>query len=261
MHNETDRHRAKKSLGQNFLQDDNICRKIVDALDIGPGDRVIEIGPGQGALTRFIVEAGPARFSAVEKDDALADRLETSFPSVEIVRQDALTFPWADLGEDQPCKIVGNLPYNIGSKLIWDIVSTAMGMERAVFMVQHEVALRLTAEPGGKAFGALTAWVKNHCTTRYLFKVPPTVFRPQPKVDSAVVTFTPLPSESRPEDPEKLSRLLKRLFQQRRKQVSTILKKDWSEEVEAWFAARKLDPRLRPEGLSPEELRALSVLF
>ncbi|MEF2231894.1 MAG: 16S rRNA (adenine(1518)-N(6)/adenine(1519)-N(6))-dimethyltransferase RsmA [Pseudodesulfovibrio sp.] len=261
MHREPDGHRAKKSLGQNFLQDDNICRKIVDALDIGPADRIIEIGPGQGALTRFIADAAPGRFTAVEKDDSLADLLEAGFPSVEVVRQDALKYPWAELTEAQPCKIVGNLPYNIGSKLIWDIVSTATGMERAVFMVQHEVALRLTAAPGGKAYGGLTAWVKNFCAPRYLFKVPPTVFRPRPKVDSAVVLFIPLPPDSRPEHPEKLSRLLKLLFQQRRKQISTILRKEWSAGTEQWFADQGLDPRLRPENLSPEQLRALSVVF
>lgn len=260
MHSQSDGHRAKKSLGQNFLQDDNICHKIVDALDIGPDDRVIEIGPGQGALTRFIVEAGPARFTAVEKDDALADRIEAELPGVAVVRQDALRFPWAEVGADGPCKIVGNLPYNIGSKLIWDIVATA-DMERAVFMVQHEVALRLTAEPGGKAYGGLTAWVNNFCATRYLFKVPPTVFRPRPKVDSAVVLFRPLAPEVRPDHPEKLSRLLKVLFQQRRKQISTILKKEWTPEVGEWFARRGLDPRLRPENLAPEQLRDLSELF
>ncbi|MDD3312045.1 16S rRNA (adenine(1518)-N(6)/adenine(1519)-N(6))-dimethyltransferase RsmA [Pseudodesulfovibrio sp.] len=248
-------HRAKKSLGQNFLKDDNICRKIVDALGLEPGDRVVEIGPGQGALTRFIADAAPARFTAVEKDDALADRLEAEFPTMEIVRQDALEFPWDELAG--PCRIVGNLPYNVGSKLIWDIVSRAR-MRRAVFMVQHEVALRLTAEPNGKAYGGLTVWVRNFCATRYLFKVPPTVFHPRPKVDSAVVRFDPLPAEEWPVHPERLSRLIKLLFQQRRKQLGTILKKDWTPEVAEWFERHGMDTRLRPENLSPEQFRSLS---
>jgi len=256
MQRDTEPHRAKKSLGQNFLKDDNICRKIVDALGIESGDHVIEIGPGQGALTRFIADMAPARFSAVEKDDALADRLELEFPSIEVIRRDALEFPWEDLAG--PCRIVGNLPYNVGSKLIWDIVSRARAMRRAVFMVQHEVALRLTAEPDGKAYGGLTVWVRNFCSTRYLFKVPPTVFHPRPKVDSAVVRFDPLPPEQWPDRPEQLSRLIKLLFQQRRKQLGTILKKEWTPGMAEWFEQQGIDTRLRPENLSPEQFRSLS---
>lgn len=254
------RHRAKKSLGQNFLQDENICRKIVSAVDPQPEDFVIEIGPGQGALTRHIVNAAPGRFMVIEMDDELADRLEEDYPGLEVERQDALKFPWSSL-EGTSCKIVGNLPYNIGSKLIWDIVSTVKGMDRAVFMVQHEVAQRLTAEPGTKAFGALTAWVKNFSRTRYLFKVPPTVFHPKPKVDSAVVSFTPLAENQWPKNPGGLSALLKTLFQQRRKQVSTILKKEWTPEIEAWFVERSIDTRVRPENLTPDQLLSLSELF
>ena len=249
-------HRAKKSLGQNFLQDDNICGKIVDALAIDSDDCIIEIGPGQGALTRHIVRAEPREFKVIEKDDNLADQLEEDYPGLEVLRRDALKFPWATL--DTPCKIVGNLPYNIGSKLIWDIISTVKGLERAVFMVQHEVALRLTAEHGNKAYGGLTAWVGNFARARYLFKVPPTVFRPRPKVDSAVVAFFPFPENERPKDPERLSVLLKTLFQQRRKQISTILKKQWTPELSAWFEANGIDTRARPENLSPEQLRSLS---
>ena len=249
-------HRAKKSLGQNFLQDDNICGKIVDALSIGTEDYVIEIGPGQGALTRHIVREAPRKFQVIEMDDGLADRLEEDFPDLEVLRRDALKFPWSTL--NAPCKIVGNLPYNIGSKLIWDIISTVKGLERAVFMVQHEVALRLTAEPGNKAYGGLTAWVGNFAETKYLFKVPPTVFRPRPKVDSAVVAFNPFPEERRPGAPERLSALIKTLFQQRRKQISTILKKRWTPELTDWFEENGIDTRARPENLTPGQLRSLS---
>jgi len=249
-------HRAKKSLGQNFLQDDNICGKIVDALSIGPDDCVIEIGPGQGALTKHIVRAVPRLFKVIEMDDGLADRLAEEYPGLEILRRDALKFPWEALNE--PCKIVGNLPYNIGSKLIWDIVSSVKGLERAVFMVQHEVALRLTAQSGNKTYGGLTAWVGNFARAKYLFKVPPTVFRPRPKVDSAVVAFDPFPETGRPENPEKLADLIKMLFQQRRKQLSTILKKRWTPELSAWFEKNGIDTRIRPENLSPEQLRSLS---
>ena len=254
-------HRAKKSLGQNFLTDPNICRKIVDALNPAPEDYIIEIGPGQGALTEHLAEVGARRLRVVEMDDDLAGRLETRWPELDVVRADALKFPWADLNETGPCKIIGNLPYNVGSKLIWDIVSQVETLERAVFMVQHEVALRLTAEPGTKAFGGLTAWVKNFCDTRYLFKVPPTVFKPRPKVDSAVIRFDPLPLEDRPAAPDKLAGLVKLLFQQRRKQISTILKKRMTPEVEQWFVDEGVSPSARPETLSPAQFRTLSLIY
>ncbi|NDV19179.1 16S rRNA (adenine(1518)-N(6)/adenine(1519)-N(6))-dimethyltransferase RsmA [Pseudodesulfovibrio sp. JC047] len=251
------RHRAKKSLGQNFLKDPNICRKIVDAISPGENDFIIEIGPGQGALTEFLVETNARKLVALEMDNALAEHLATRWPMLDVIRTDALQFPWAEL-EDGPHKIIGNLPYNVGSKLIWDIVSTVPHLERAVFMVQHEVATRLTAKPGCKAFGGLTAWVNNFCETTYLFKVPPTVFRPQPKVDSAVVRFEPLPVEDRPANPKKLAELIKLLFQQRRKQISTILKKRWNDSIESWFEVEGVSPQIRPENLTPKQFSSLS---
>jgi len=254
-------HRAKKSLGQNFLTDPNICRKIVDALAPSADDYIIEIGPGQGALTEHLMETGARRLRALEMDYDLADRLAERWPGLDVVRTDALKFPWDELNGTGPCKIIGNLPYNVGSKLIWDIVSKVETLSRAVFMVQHEVALRLTADPGTKAYGGLTAWVKNYCDTRYLFKVPPTVFRPRPKVDSAVVRFDPFPLTNRPVDQERLSGLVKLLFQQRRKQISTILRKRMKPEIEEWFQKEGVSPSLRPENLTPTQFRSLSLIY
>lgn len=253
-------HRAKKSLGQNFLQDQNTCRRIVEAINPSADDYIIEIGPGLGALTRFLASADVARLTVLEMDDSLAERLGETYPDIEVVRTDAMEFPWESLNEG-PCKIIGNLPYNVGSKLIWDIVSSVTTLERAVFMVQHEVAKRLTAEPGTKAYGALTGWVNNYARTRYLFKVPPTVFRPQPKVDSAVVAFEPIPHDEWPTYPEKLSELLKILFQKRRKQLSTILKPYWSDEVAEWFSNNGVDTRARPENLTPGQFASLANLI
>ncbi len=258
----TDRphHRAKKSLGQNFLQDQNTCRRIVEAINPSSEDYIIEIGPGQGALTRFLADAGLAKLTLLEMDDSLAERLEEDYPAVDVVRTDALQFSWESLNGG-PCKVIGNLPYNVGSKLIWDIVSSVKTMEKAVFMVQHEVAKRLTAVPGNKAYGGLTAWVNNFAETKYLFKVPPTVFRPQPRVDSAVVAFIPRPVEDWPEEPQKLSELIKLLFQKRRKQLSTILKNRWTPEMEAWFESEGVSTKARPENLTPEQFRGLSMLI
>ncbi len=260
MNQDQPRHRAKKSLGQNFLQDQNTCRRIVDAIKPTPEDHIIEIGPGQGALTRFLVDAAPARLTVLEMDDYLAEQLDEEYPILEVVRTDALLFPWDSLN-DGPCKIIGNLPYNVGSKLIWDIVSTVKTFDIAVFMVQHEVAKRLTADIDSKAYGGLTAWVKNFTTTKYLFKVPPTVFRPQPKVDSAVVAFVPLPADQWPENPEALSQLIKILFQKRRKQLSTILKQHWSPAMAEWFEKEGVSTKARPENLTPEQFLGLSKLI
>lgn len=257
MSDERPKHRAKKSLGQNFLKDQNICRKIVDAIVPTENDYIIEIGPGRGALTEFLVETDASKLVALEMDEELALRLDERWPNLEVIKMDALKFPWESLNE-RPCKIIGNLPYNVGSKLIWDIVSKVNTLQMAVFMVQHEVANRLTAQPGTKAFGGLTAWVKNYCTTTYLFKVPPTVFRPQPKIDSAVVRFAPLPVEEWPADPQKLSELIKLLFQQRRKQISTILKKRWNDSIEEWFELEGVSPKVRPENLTPKQFSSLS---
>lgn len=253
------KHRAKKSLGQNFLIDQNICYKIVDAIHPDQSDNIIEIGPGQGALTGHIVDAKPKTFTVLEMDNDLATRLEEDYPDINVILTDALKFDWRSLNDGMPRKIIGNLPYNVGSKLIWDIVSQVESLEQAVFMVQHEVAKRLTAEPGNKAYGGLTAWVKNFAKTKYLFKVPPSVFRPQPKVDSAVVSFKPLALDARPENPEKLSELIKILFQKRRKQISTILKKKWTPEIEEWFENEGVSPKARPENLTPEQFLSLSM--
>ncbi len=250
--------RAKKSLGQNFLVDKNICAKIVDLLQLTPEDHVLEIGPGRGALTEFLIQAAPAGITVLEKDNELAERLEGRYPDLKVIRMDALDFQWEELTPGT--KVIGNLPYNIASKLIWDIVSKADMIAKATFMVQHEVALRLTAEPNTKEYGGLTVWVKNHATTEYRFKVPPHVFRPKPRVDSAIVDFFPLPEKKRPKNPEQLSTFIKMCFQKRRKQMANILKKQWNTQASEWFEYQKLSPKIRPENITPEQFESLSRL-
>lgn len=252
---------AKKSLGQNFLADPNIARKIVDAVDIRPGDSVLEIGPGRGALTDIALARGPARYVALEMDDALADALSAAHPRLELIRGDALAYDWRGLAQDATWKIFGNLPYNIASPLMWDIVGQAE-FDRAVFMVQLEVAQRLTAAPGGKQYGALSAFVRSHARAELLFKVPPQVFRPQPKVTSAVVRF--FLQENRPDAKEngQLSKTLHACFQLRRKQLGTILKSQGFADSVEKLRLIGIDPVQRPETLAPERFRALAkVLF
>lgn len=251
---------AKRSLGQNFLVDRNICRKIVDALDIRPGENVLEIGPGRGALTRHVVEREPGRYVVLEMDDALADALEQEHPQLEVVRGDALAYDWSGLAQDEGWKIVGNLPYNIASPLIWDIVSKS-SFARAVFMVQLEAGQRLAAKPGGKDYGALSVFVQNHATAELLFRVPPQVFRPQPKVTSAVLRFFLRPSRPTQHDALRLSATLRMCFQQRRKQLGTILKSNNIRGFEDVLRTLDIDPVQRPETLEPERFLALAKLL
>ncbi|OGR35339.1 MAG: ribosomal RNA small subunit methyltransferase A [Desulfovibrionales bacterium GWA2_65_9] len=248
---------AKRSLGQNFLNDANIARKIVDSLDIRPGDNVLEIGPGRGALTKHILERQPGRLMVLEKDDDLGQALTALNPSIELVSGDALAFPWQTLESDAGWKIVGNLPYNIASPLIWDIVSQVK-FAAAVFMVQLEVGQRLRAPSGGKDYGALSVWVQSHARVELLFKVPPQVFQPQPKVTSAVMRFILLPQPPEPNAAKALAATLRMCFQQRRKQLSTILKSKGIVGGEDVLLGLGIQPAQRPETLEPERFQALS---
>ena len=250
--------RPKRSLGQNFLVDRNITAKIVASLGIAPGDTVIEIGPGRGALAEPILAARPGAYLALEKDRDLAGRLSREYPGVSVALIDALTLDWRRLDRLPGARLIGNLPYNIASPLLWDLCAGASRFARGVFMVQHEVARRLAAGPDSREYGALSAWIGNFVTVEYCFKVPPTVFVPRPKVDSAVVALTPRPAGERPEDPAGLARLLKRLFASRRKQLRGILKAYWDDALAAHFAGQGISEQARPENVSPQGLRELA---
>ncbi len=255
--------RAKKSLGQNFLQDRNIANRIVDELDIGPCDKVIEIGPGPGALTHLIHARKPAWFAILEKDYHWATEHRRNppagAPDMQVVLTDALLFPWENLAPGQRWKVIGNLPYNVASPLMWDILSRATGLVRAVFMIQKEVADRIVAAPHGKQYGALSVWLQSFCVPKRSFIVPPSVFKPRPKVDSAVVRFTPLPPEERDFDAAALSWLLKACFQQRRKQIQTILKGYLGKDMDAVFEQANVTSTARPENLTPKQFQILAT--
>lgn len=252
--------RAKKSLGQNFLQDGNIARKIVEALRIGPEDAVVEIGPGPGALTAIIAAQAPRTLLLVEKDDYWAnERRETPVGAggtqPDVLCADALTVAWEDF--PAPWKCIGNLPYNVASPLMWEIFSRARGLARAVFMIQKEVGQRLTAAPGTGAYGALGVWVQTFMRPKMEFIVPPHVFIPRPKVDSAVVSFTPRESVPATGECAALATVLHRCFQQRRKQLGTIFKGTALTE-DALPEESGIAFTLRPERLSPEQFLLLA---
>src|SRR5690606_29114296 len=201
--------RAKRSLGQNFLVDPNIQRRIVAALELRPEDEVLEIGPGTGALTRHLA-AQAGRVVAIEKDDDLAAALQAEFEGaagVTRVHGDALEADLASLVQDpERVKVVGNIPYNITSPLLFHLLESGLRAERIVVMVQREVADRLLASPGEKAYGALTVGVRTAADVRRLFHVGRAAFRPVPDVDSTVIMLVP----HRPRSEEHTSELQSR---------------------------------------------------
>lgn len=244
--------KAKKSLGQHFLRDRNISEKIVRLLHIAPGDRVMEIGPGTGALTILLEEAPLEYLLLLEKDRHwAAERQSQAGPRTQAVLVDALSMNWERITPERPWKIIGNLPYNVASPLMWDIFSIATGLVRAVFMVQKEVGLRLAASPGSKEYGALSVWTQSFVKPDWGFSVGSRAFAPPPRVDSAVLAFTPLPQQERPASPDGLARLVKMCFQSRRKQMGTIFRQHG---LSCWPTIAEglhINPETRPEMLSP----------
>ena len=234
-----------------------LAQRIVHLLDIGPHDRVLEIGPGPGALSGFLRLAGPGALVLLEKDAHWAAERQRANEGQAVI-MDALRLPWERITSAWPWKLIGNLPYNIASPLIWDAVSLARGLTRAVFMVQKEVALRIAAPPGGKSYGALSVWVQSFVSPKIAFSVGPGMFNPPPKVDSAVIVLTPLPPGQRADRPEELARLLRLCFQNRRKQLQTIFKQNKMEHALHVLQDMKINPQNRPETLSPLLFQELS---
>ena len=221
-----------KTLGQNFLHDQNLARWIVDQAQITPDDYVVEIGPGLGALTRFILEKG-AHVLAIEKDARLAGFLRAHFPNqrLEVLNSDALKFDPRSLFAHRTVKLLGNLPYNVSSVLLLRFLEQPSPISLLLLMLQKEVAERLSASPSTHDYGALTLRVQLHHHVKYLRTVPATVFFPRPEVDSAVVRILPRdPLELPQHDDQLLLKLIRAGFSQRRKQLRKLIRediKDW----------------------------------
>jgi 16S rRNA (adenine1518-N6/adenine1519-N6)-dimethyltransferase len=182
--------RPRKSLGQNFLRDQNTARKIASSLRAKPEDRVIEIGAGTGAMTRFLAEEY-SNFVAVEIDNRAIDHLKETLPDVEIVAADILKCSYDDLrGDSESLFVIGNLPYYLTSEIIFRLLDEAPIIREAVFMMQYEVARRLVAVPRTKEYGILSVAIQLACTPEFLFPVSRNVFFPKPDVRSAVVRLT-----------------------------------------------------------------------
>ena len=248
-----------KTLGQNFLHDRNLARWIVEKAELTSDDYVVEIGPGLGALTEFILESG-AGILAIEKDQRLADFLRKRFPNdrLEVLHGDALDYDLRSLFSKPRVKLLGNLPYYISSQLLLKFTKYPSPITLWLLMLQKEMARRISANPGTSDYGALTLIVQLHYRVQYLRTVPASVFLPAPEVDSAFVRIVPRAPEELPaHDRETFSRMVRQGFSQRRKQLRNLLREevpDWEEASDAI----SFDPRARAEELSLEQWIALS---
>jgi 16S rRNA (adenine1518-N6/adenine1519-N6)-dimethyltransferase len=260
---------AKKSLGQNFLIDQNIVRRIVESADLQGEHWVVEIGPGLGALTAPMAEAA-AQVVAMEIDRELVAILQEALahPKISIVEGDALELDWRAVLEErgwrgEPLSLVANLPYYITTPLIMKALESGLPFAAVLVMVQKEVADRMLAPPGSKDCGVLSLAVQYYAEGSLVLKVPRTVFIPAPAVDSAVVKLVPrLPQVSAPRD--QLFQVIRAAFQQRRKTLRNALKslvEEWGltlEELDQALANCGIEPSLRGERLSLEQYSKLT---
>ncbi len=252
--------RAKRSLGQNFLIDPNIQRKIVAAIEPGPDDEVLEIGPGVGALTRHL--AGTVkRLVLVELDNDLAARLRDEFagdPSVEVINEDVLDVPLERVsGDPAALKVIGNIPYNITTPILFSLLERRPRPAMIVLMVQREVADRILEPAGSKTYGALAVGVQAVADVSRVMNVSRDAFRPVPDVMSSVVKIVPHnPPRLSPDEETALRELTRAAFQQRRKQFQRILRDAWDlsvDEVTAVGSAAAMDLVQRPETFPPQK--------
>jgi len=254
------KHRARKRFGQNFLTDELWVQQIVDAINPATGQLIMEIGPGQAALSLPLAESG-AELHLLEIDRDLAARLHSLFltrDQVHLHIGDALKTDFAGMTGERPFRLVGNLPYNISTPLLFHVLKWNELVIDMHFMLQQEVVKRMAAEPGSKAWGRLSVMVQYHCQVTSLFNVPPEAFTPAPRVQSAIVRLVPHeqpPVEIR--DMDSFRRLVSQAFSMRRKTIRNSLRGLLDETA---IESLGIDPGIRPESLSLAQFAALSNL-
>ncbi len=245
--------RARKRFGQHFLRDQETVRCILEQFHPTDDDFIVEIGPGRGALTEALLQRVNC-LHAVEIDRDLIQYLSNQFPPEQLVlhQSDVLTFDFTSLTDkDTKLRLIGNLPYNISSPLLFHLMEYTSSINDMCFMLQKEVVQRLVAHPGNKDYGRLTVMMACRCDIEYLFDVPPESFTPTPKVDSSVVSIRPhtIPKYSIPEF-TRFSNLVKRAFGQRRKTLRNSLKGMIDDDV---FSKASIDSSRRSEQLTIDE--------
>jgi 16S rRNA (adenine1518-N6/adenine1519-N6)-dimethyltransferase len=257
-------HRPRKRFGQNFLKDQNVLNRIIDAAQLTSGDRVFEIGPGRGALTDRLLQAGPP-LTVVEVDRELAATLrQRGAAGLEVIEGDVLRLDWSELLPTPPYKLVANLPYNISSQVLFKVIEHRRSFSRLVLMFQKEVGERLLAAPATRDYGILSVLLQTWFRIDRIAKVPPAAFFPPPKVDSVVLCLAPLPTPRAViQDEECFRRVVKGAFAQRRKTLRNSLIGSGlaSGRVDAALLAAGIDPGRRGEMLTIEEFAALAGCY
>ena len=252
-------HTPRKRFGQHFLHDQNILRRIVETISPQPGQRIVEIGPGEGALTFPLLRAAK-KLTAIELDRDLIESLRkraADIGELDLISADVLTVDFTALAAGSPLRIVGNLPYNISTPILFHCLDHAAAIDDMHFMLQKEVVDRMAAPPGSKVYGRLSVMLQLRCTVEPLMHVPPTAFRPPPKVDSAIVRLVPLPAEQSPNvDPRVLADVVRAAFSQRRKTISNSVSQLATSDD---LRAADIDPRARAEQLAPADFVRLAA--
>ena len=252
-------HQTRKRFGQNFLHDTRVIEKIVRAVSPKAGDNLVEIGPGLGAITAPLLVASE-HLTVVELDRDLAAGLAgrvTQPEKLTIVEADALKFNFLSLVKDnQPLRIVGNLPYNISTPILFQLLQYGSQIQDMHFMLQKEVVDRIVAAPNSKDYGRLSVMIQYYCKPEFLFEVPPGAFNPPPKVTSAVFRLTPYAQKPVvAKDEKNFANLVGHVFTQRRKTLRNSLKGRLDEQG---IINVGIDPMARPENLSMAQFVALS---
>ncbi len=260
------KYKPKKFLGQNFLVDKNIAKKIVSSLEINQGDIVIEIGPGQGVLTKYI-SALTENLIAVELDRSIHEKLSAEYSGkAKIIHKDFLKFDLekdlneilgVNVSEKMKLKVIGNIPYNITTEILFKLFERADIMETAVLMMQKEVAKRLTAQPNTKDYGILAVQTQFSSSPKILFGVPPTAFFPKPNVESSIVKFGFSENKYRVSDKQLFKSLVRNSFGQRRKTLKNSLR-NFCEANNISLDDIEFDFSRRAESLSIQEFTELS---
>lgn len=254
------KHVARKRFGQNFLTDNMVLQNIIDAIDPRQGEAMVEIGPGLAAMTALLLKQ-LGSMHVVELDRDLVARLEKSYAreALTVHSADALQFDFGSIPvpEGQKLRVVGNLPYNISSPLLFHLADFAHLIEDQHFMLQKEVVERMVAEPGSKTYGRLSVMLQWRYDMRLMFIVPPTAFDPPPQVESAIVRMIPVKAQL-PCDAQMLSNVVQKAFSQRRKVIRNCLA---GMATEQQIEAAGIDPTLRPEAVGLVEYVALANLL
>jgi len=254
-------HQARKRFGQNFLTDPQVIQQIISTINPASSDLILEIGPGQAAISNALADSG-AELHLLEIDRDLAAQLDRQFASsdkVKVHTGDALKTDFARITNNRPFRLVGNLPYNISTPLLFHVLQWKHLIIDMHFMLQQEVVKRMAARPGSKAWGRLSVMCQVHCQVTQLFNVPPEAFSPSPRVQSSFVSLVPHPAS--PVDIRNMDafeRVVNQAFSMRRKTLRNSLRTMLDA---GRIEASGIDPGLRPEALGLEQFATLSNLM